>query len=280
MALRHYRPTTPGRRHRVDLVPEFDKKARSEKSLLKPLKKRAGRSSAGRISVRHQGGGAKRLYRVIDFKRDKFEISGVIKQIEFDPNRGANIALVVYKDGEKRYILAPLGLKAKDSVLSSSKARLEFKVGNAMPLRFVSVGQPVHNVELFPGRGGQLARGAGNFLAVTAHEENGQYSQVKLPSGEVKRVRSDCMATVGQLGNLDLKNVKLGKAGRKRLMGIRPGVRGVAMHPAAHPHGGGEGRSGIGMPSPKSPWGKKTLGKKTRRRKHTDKYLVRDRRKK
>ncbi|MFH1896496.1 MAG: 50S ribosomal protein L2 [bacterium] len=280
MALKRYKPTTPGRRHRVDLVPEYDKGAVPEKSLLKPLKKRSGRGNTGRVTTRHQGGGSKRKYRIIDFKRDKFGIEGRVRQIEYDPNRGANIALIVYKDGEKRYILAPQGLRREDWVVSLAKERADLKPGNAMPLKFVPVGQPVHNVELFPRKGGQMARGAGTYLTVTAHEENGKYVQVKLPSNEVKRVLADCMATVGQLGNADLKNVKLGKAGRSRHRGVRPAVRGVAQHPGSHPHGGGEGRSGIGMPSPKSPWGKKTLGKKTRRRKHTDKYLVRDRRKK
>jgi len=280
MALRRYRPITPGLRHRVDLVPEYDKGAKPEKSLLTPLKKKAGRGNTGRVTTRHQGGGSKRKYRLIDFKRDKFGIEGKVWQIEYDPNRGANIALIVYKDGEKRYILAPSGLKGGDWVVSLSKERADLKPGNAMRLKFVPVGQPVHNVELFPGKGGQLARAAGTYLTVTAHEENGQYVQVKLPSNEVKRVLADCMATVGQLGNADLKNVKLGKAGRSRHRGIRPSVRGVAQNPRSHPHGGGEGRSGIGMPSPKSPWGKKTLGKKTRKRKHTDKYLIKDRRRK
>jgi large subunit ribosomal protein L2 len=280
MALKRYKPTTPGRRHRVDLVPEFDKDVKPEKSLLRPLKKKAGRGNTGRITTRHQGGGVKRQYRVIDFKRNKHDIEGIVRQIEYDPNRGANIALIVYKDGEKRYILAPVGLKSGAVVLSTGQKRLDFDPGNAMPLKFVAVGIQVHNVELFPGRGGQIARGAGNFLSITAHEDNGKYVQVKLPSGEIKRIRSVCMCTVGQIGNTDLKNIKLGKAGRKRHKGVRPAVRGVAMHPGQHPHGGGEGRSGIGMPSPKSPWGKKTLGKKTRKRKYTDKYLVKDRRKK
>jgi len=279
MALKRYKPTTPGCRHRVDLVPEYDRKAKPEKSLLRPLKKKGGRGNTGRVTTRHRGGGSKRKYRLIDFKRDNFGIEGKIAQIEYDPNRGANIALVAYSNGQKRYILAPQGLAKGDTVVSLKDKRPDLSPGNALPLKFVPAGHPVHNVELFPGRGGQMARGAGNYLTVTAHEESGEYVQVKLPSGEVKRVRGVCMATIGQLGNADLKNVKLGKAGRSRHRGVRPSVRGVAMHPGAHPHGGGEGRSGIGMPSPKSPWGKKTLGKKTRKRKNTDKYLVKDRRK-
>lgn len=279
MALKRYKPTTPGRRHRVDLIPEYTIDSAPEKSLLITIKKRSGRGNTGRVTTRHQGGGSRRRYRIIDFKREKYGIEAVIKQIEYDPNRGANIALAVYKDGEKRYILAPQGLKV-GSIVVSSKNRVEPEPGNATLLKNIPVGQPVHNVELFPKRGGQMARGAGNYLLITAHEPDGKYVQIRLPSGEIKRVLSECMATYGQLGNADLKNVKLGKAGRSRHRGIRPSVRGVAMHPDAHPHGGGEGRSGIGMPSPKTPWGKKTLGKKTRRRKHTDKYRVKDRRKK
>lgn len=279
--LKHYKPTTPGRRHRIDLVPEYDYSGRPEKSLTISLRKKsAGRNNLGRVTTRHQGGGSKNLYRIIDFKRDKYDVEGKVSRIEYDPNRGANIALIVYKDGEKRYILAPQGLKKDYTVMSGKTKRIELEPGYAMPLQFIPVGQPIHNVELFPGRGGQMARGAGNYLTITAQDEGSGYVQVKLPSGEIKKLRKDCMATIGQLGNADLKNVKLGKAGRKRHKGVRPAVRGVAMHPDAHPHGGGEGRSGIGMPSPKSPWGRKTLGVKTRKRKHTNKYIVKDRRKK
>jgi len=247
-------------------------------SALKKLRKikipRAGRSRSGKISIRHQGGGEKRFLRKVDFKRDKKEIEAKVVAIEYDPNRGANLALLNYIDGEKRYILAPLGLSIGDKVIAGEKAGL--KIGNALPLAKIPIGEKVHNLELIPNRGGQIVRGAGTAATILAKEE--QYVQVKLPSGEIRRIRKECYATLGQLGNLERKSKNLGKAGRKRHLGIRPTVRGVAQNPRAHPHGGGEGRSGIGMPSPKSPWGKKTLGKKTRKKKkQSDKYIIKRR---
>jgi large subunit ribosomal protein L2 len=244
-----------------------------ERSLIRPLRKRAGRNVHGRITVRHRGGGHKRRYRLIDFKRDKVGISARVKSIEYDPNRSARIALLVYGDGEKRYIIAPLGLQVGDTVVSGEDA--EIRVGNTLPLARVPPGTLVHNVELSPGRGGQMVRSAGTSAQVLAKE--GDYVTLRLPSGEVRLVRNECMATIGQVGNAEHGNIKLGKAGRKRWLGWRPGVRGSAMSPRDHPHGGGEGRTPIGMPSPKSPWGKKTLGKKTRYNKATDKYIVRRR---
>jgi len=247
-----------------------------ERSLLRPLRKRSGRNVHGRITVRHRGGGHKRQYRVIDFKRDKLDISARVESIEYDPNRSARIALLVYADGERRYIIAPLGLQVGDTVMSGAEA--EIRVGNALPLERIPLGTLVHNIELTAGRGGQLARSAGTSAQVLAKE--GEYVTLRLPSSEMRLVRKECMATVGQVGNVDQGNIKLGKAGRKRWLGFRPAVRGSAMTPRDHPHGGGEGRSPIGMPSPKSPWGKKTLGKKTRRNKSTNKYIVRRRAKK
>jgi len=243
---------------------------------LKFGRKRDVGRSRGRVSVRHKGGGAKRLYRRIDFKRDKRGIPAKVEAIEYDPNRSADIALLVYADGERRYILAPEGLEVGGEVLASDDAPV--KVGNAMSLTKVPVGTEVHNVELTPGRGGQLVRAAGTAAVIVARE--GNYVHLKMPSGEIRRARKSCWATIGRLTGVDRKTRRLGKAGVKRHMGIRPTVRGVVQHPDSHPHGGGEGKSGIGMPSPKTPWGKPTLGKKTRRRKHTDKYIVRGRRKK
>lgn len=238
------------------------------------LVRRAGRDKTGKISVRHQGGGEKRYFRKIDFKRDKRGIEAKVAVIEYDPNRGANIALLNYVDGEKRYILAPLGLKVGDKVLSGEN--VEIKVGNSMPLAKIPIGTQIHNIELTPGKGGQIVRGAGTTATILAREE--KYVQVKLPSGEIRRIRKECFATIGQVGNVERKTKKWGKAGRRRHMGIRPTVRGVVQNPRSHPHGGGEGRSGIGMPSPKSPWGKKTFGKRTRKRKkHSDKYIVKRR---
>jgi large subunit ribosomal protein L2 len=248
-------------------------RAEPERSLLRPLRKRAGRNAYGRITVRHRGGGHKRQYRLIDFKRDKVDIPARVRSIEYDPNRSARIALLVYADGEKRYIIAPLGLQVGDMVMSGGDT--EIRVGNALPLERVPLGTLVHNIELHAGRGGQMARSAGTSAQVLAKE--GEYVTLRLPSGEMRLVRKECVATVGQVGNVDQGNIKLGKAGRKRWLGYRPAVRGSAMSPRDHPHGGGEGRSPIGMPSPKSPWGKKTLGKKTRRNKATDKYIVRRR---
>jgi large subunit ribosomal protein L2 len=245
--------------------------------LARGLKKRAGRNFRGKITIRHRGGGHKRLYRQIDFKRDKFNIPGVVKTIEYDPNRSARIALVSYADGDKRYIIAPLGLKVDDKVMSSDRA--EIRPGNTLPLRYVPLGTMIHNVELQYGRGGQLVRSAGTSAQLIAREGN-EYATVRLPSGEERFIRQECLATVGQVGNVEHGNVKLGKAGRKRHLGIRPTVRGSAMNPNDHPHGGGEGRSPIGMPGPKTPWGKPALGKRTRRNKSTDKYIFRRRSKK
>jgi len=247
-----------------------------ERSLLRPLRKRAGRNVYGRITVRHRGGGHKRRYRLIDFKRDKTNVSARVKSIEYDPNRSARIALLSYADGEKRYIIAPLGLQVGDAVMSGENA--EIRVGHALPLKRIPLGTLVHNIELRAGRGGQMVRSAGTSAQVLAKE--GDYVTLRLPSGEMRLVRQECMATIGQVGNVDHGNIKLGKAGRKRWLGFRPAVRGSAMSPRDHPHGGGEGRSPIGMPSPKSPWGKKTLGKRTRCNKDTEKYIVRRRSKK
>jgi large subunit ribosomal protein L2 len=248
-------------------------RAKPHKPLVRELRKRAGRNNKGRISVRHRGGGHKRRYRLIDFKRDKLNIPARVETIEYDPNRSARIALLLYKDGERRYIIAPLGLRVGDAIMSGPDA--EVRVGNSLPLRGIPIGSLVHNVELEAGRGGQLARAAGVSAQVLGKE--GTYAQLRLPSGEVRRVHQDCMATVGQVGNTEHGNVKLGKAGRKRWMGWRPTVRGSAMDPNSHPHGGGEGRSPIGMPGPKTPWGKPALGKKTRRNKRTDKFIIRRR---
>ncbi len=273
MPVKTYKPTSPGRRGMTGSTFEEVTSTEPERSLLRPLNKRAGRNTYGRITVRHRGGGHKRQYRVIDFKRDKIGIPAQVKSIEYDPNRSARIALVVYADGEKRYIVAPLGLQVGDTVMSGGDA--EIRVGNAVPLERIPLGTLVHNVELAPGRGGQMVRSAGTSAQLLAKE--GHYVTLRLPSGEMRLVRKECMATVGQVGNVDHGNVKFGKAGRKRWLGFRPAVRGSAMSPRDHPHGGGEGRSPIGMPSPKSPWGKKTLGKKTRRNKATEKYIVRRR---
>jgi large subunit ribosomal protein L2 len=251
-------------------------RATPEKSLLRPLKKRAGRNFRGKITVRHRGGGHKRRYRALDFKRDKLGVPGRVASIEYDPNRSARIALIVYADGEKRYIIAPVGLMVGDVVESGPEA--EIQVGNALPISNIPVGTTIHNIELHIGKGGQMVRAAGTSAQLLAKE--GRYAQVRLPSGEVRLVNVQCMATIGQVGNTDHGNIKLGKAGRKRWLGFRPSVRGSAMDPGSHPHGGGEGRSPIGMPSPKSPWGKPTLGKKTRRNKSTEKWIVRRRGKK
>jgi large subunit ribosomal protein L2 len=247
-----------------------------EKSLLKPLKKSAGRNFRGKITVRRRGGGHKRRYRVVDFKRDKFGVPARVDTIEYDPNRSARIALLVYADGEKRYIIAPTGLMVGDAVSSGPDA--DIKAGNALPIYRIPLGTLIHNIELHPGRGGQLARSAGTSAQLMAKE--GPYAQVRLPSGEVRMVNQNCLATIGQVGNVDHGNISLGKAGRKRWLGRRPSVRGSAMDPASHPHGGGEGRSPIGMPGPKTPWGKPALGYRTRRSKLSNKYIVRRRGKK
>jgi large subunit ribosomal protein L2 len=273
MAIKVYKPTSPGRRGMTGSTFEEITPAEPERSLLRPLRRRAGRNVHGRITVRHRGGGHKRQYRLIDFKREKVGVPAQVRSIEYDPNRSARIALLVYADGEKRYIIAPLGLQVGDLVMSGEDA--EIRVGNALPLTRIPLGTLVHSIELHPGRGGQMVRSAGTSAQVLAKE--GDYVTLRLPSGEVRLVHKECMATIGQVGNVDHGNIKLGKAGRKRWLGWRPAVRGSAMTPRDHPHGGGEGRSPIGMPSPKSPWGKKTLGKKTRRNKATDKYIVRRR---
>ena len=274
MAIKKYNPTSPGRRGMTGQTFDEITRTEPEKSLVRPLNQRAGRNAYGRITVRHRGGGHARKYRLIDFKRDKYDIPARVDSIEYDPNRSARIALLVYADGEKRYIIAPLGLKVNDAVISS-RDEAEVHVGNALPLERIPMGTLVHNVELHPGRGGQMVRAAGSAAQLMARE--GDYVTLRLPSGEIRMVRKVCMATIGQVGNLDHANVKLGKAGRKRWLGFRPAVRGSAMSPRDHPHGGGEGRSPIGMPGPKSPWGWRTLGRKTRRNKGTEKYIVRRR---
>jgi large subunit ribosomal protein L2 len=273
MPIKVYKPTSPGRRGMS--VTTFDDitSTEPERSLLRPLRKKSGRNAQGRITVRHRGGGHKRRYRIIDFKRDKFGVPGRVASIEYDPNRSARIALLVYADGEKRYIVAPLGLKVNDVVESGPDA--DIRVGNALPIANIPVGSLIHNIELHRGKGGQLARSAGTSAQLLAKE--GQYAQIRLPSGEIRLINVDNLATMGQVGNTDWGNISLGKAGRSRWLGRRPTTRGSAMSPRDHPHGGGEGRAPIGMPSPKSPWGKKTLGKKTRRRKETEKWIVRRR---
>ena len=276
MPIKVYKPTSPGRRGMSVSTFEEITRTKPEKSLLRPLKKRAGRNFRGKITVRHRGGGHKRRYRVIDFKRDKFGVPGRVASIEYDPNRSARIALVVYADGEKRYIIAPVGLMVGDVIMSGADA--EIRAGNALPISDIPVGSTIHNIELHIGKGGQMVRAAGTSAQLLAKE--GRYAHVRLPSGEVRLVNVQCMATLGQVGNTDHGNIKLGKAGRKRWLGFRPSVRGSAMDPSSHPHGGGEGRSPIGMPGPKSPWGKPTLGYKTRRNKATEKWIVRRRGKK
>jgi large subunit ribosomal protein L2 len=273
MAVKIYKPVTPGQRGMTGYTFEEITKERPERSLIMPLHKTGGRNSYGRVTVRHRGGGNRRAVRVVDFKRDKVNIPARVAAIEYDPNRTARLALLNYADGEKRYMIAPLGLKVGDMVMTGPQA--DIRPGNSLPLANIPVGTLIHNIELKEGRGGQLVRSAGAAAQLLAKE--GDYAHVRLPSGEVRLVRQDCYATVGQVGNLDHSNVKLGKAGRKRHMGIRPTVRGSAMSPRDHPHGGGEGRQPIGMPGPKSPWGKPTLGYKTRRNKATEKYIVRHR---
>ncbi len=276
MPIKTYKPTSPGRRGMSVSTFEEITKTEPEKSLLAPLRKKAGRNVRGKITVRHRGGGHKRRYRLIDFKRDKFGIPARVTSIEYDPNRSARIALLTYADGEKRYIIAPLGLMVGGVLMSGPEA--EIRVGNALPLANIPVGTVIHNIELQQGRGGQLVRSAGTSAQLMAKE--GKYAHVRLPSGEVRLIHQQCMATIGQVGNTDHGNISLGKAGRKRHRGWRPTVRGSAMTPRDHPHGGGEGKAPIGMPSPKSPWGKPTLGYKTRRNKATDKWIVRRRGKK
>lgn len=272
MALKIYKPTSPGRRGMTGSTFEEITKKEPEKSLLLPMKKKAGRNNQGKLTVRHHGGGSKRKLRIIDFKRDKIGIPAEVVAIEYDPNRSANIALVQYNDGEKRYILAPLGLMV-GSIISSG-ADAEVKTGNALPLSKIPSGTMIHNIELHPGKGGQMVRGAGSVAQVMGRDDN--YTLIKLPSGEVRRILGTCMATIGQVGNIDHQNITFGKAGRRRWLGWRPTVRGSVMSPRDHPHGGGEGRSPRGMP-PKTPWGKPALGYKTRRNKVSNKMIVKRR---
>lgn len=273
MAIKIYRPTSAGRRNMT--ISAFDEITRSkpERSLLAPLRNKGGRNNRGVVTTRHQGGGHKRRYRIIDFRRDKWDVPGRIESVEYDPNRSARIALVVYQDGERRYILAPAELGVGDNIMSGPKA--EIRPGNALPIRSIPLGTVIHNIEIYPGRGGQLVRSAGNSAQLLAKE--GTMAQVRLPSGEVRYIDMNCCATIGTVSNSDHANQNLGKAGRKRWLGIRPSVRGIAMDPSAHPHGGGEGRSPVGMKAPKTPWGKPALGKKTRRNKDTNKFIVRRR---
>ena len=275
MSIKTYKPTTPSRRHMtVSGFDGVDKHATPEKSLVEVLKKKAGRNSYGRITVRHQGGGNKKKYRIIDFKRDKTDMPAEVLRLEYDPNRTAFIALVQYADGEKRYILAPAGLKAGDKVESSATA--DIKPGNCLPIANIPVGTVIHNIELYPGRGAQLVRSAGVAAQLMAKE--GNMAQVRLPSGEYRKVRMECKATIGQVGNIDHGNIHIGKAGRKRHMGWRPTVRGSVMNPCDLPHGGGEGKSPVGRPGPVTPWGKPALGYKTRKTKNpTDKFIVKRR---
>lgn len=274
MAIKSYNPTTPSRRQMTVTDYSGLSKVKPEKSLLEPKKKRAGRNNMGRITVRHHGGGNRNKYRVIDFKRDKVGMNANVLTLEYDPNRSAHIALLQYEDGEKRYILAPEGLKVGDTVRSGADA--DIKPGNAMPLQNIPTGTFIHNIEMAPGKGAQLVRSAGNTAQLMAKE--GAYALVRLPSGELRNVPVGCIATIGQLGNLDHENVKLGKAGKKRHMGIRPTVRGSVMNPNDHPHGGGEGKSPVGRPGPVTPWGKPTLGYKTRKKHNrSDKFIVKRR---
>jgi len=273
MAIKIYKPTTPSRRAMTGYGFDEITKDTPERSLIVVRTAHAGRNNQGRITVRHQGGGSRRYIRIIDFKRDKRDIPARVSAIEYDPNRTARLALLVYADGEKRYIIAPLGLKVNDSVVSGSTA--EIRPGNSLPIANIPIGTMVHNIELKEGKGGQLVRSAGSSAQLLAKE--GDFAQIRMPSGEVRLVPQKCYATIGQVGNTDHSNIKLGKAGRKRYMGIKPTVRGTAMSPRDHPHGGGEGRQPAGMAGPKSPWGKPTRGYRTRRNKKTDKYIVRRR---
>ncbi|ACX52616.1 MULTISPECIES: 50S ribosomal protein L2 [Ammonifex] len=273
MGVKRYKPTSPGIRFVTVSTFEEITKTEPERSLVKPLKRRAGRNNQGRITVRHKGGGHKRLYRIIDFKRDKDGIPAKVAAIEYDPNRSARIALLHYRDGEKRYILAPEGLKVGQEVMSGPEA--DIKVGNALPLRYIPVGTLVHNIELNPGEGGKLVRAAGTAAQILAKE--GDYAHIRMPSGEIRLIHLDCRATIGQVGNVDHENIVIGKAGRARWLGIRPTVRGSAMNPVDHPHGGGEGKAPIGLPHPKTPWGKPARGVRTRKAKPSDKFILKRR---
>lgn len=274
MAIKSYKPTSNGRRGMTVTDYSCLSKVAPERSLLEPMRKTSGRNSYGRITVRHHGGGQRRKYRVIDFKRNKLDMNATVLTLEYDPNRSAHIALVKYEDGEKRYILASNGLKVGDTICAGAEA--DIKPGNALPLINIPVGTFIHNIELYPGKGAQLVRSAGNMAQLMGRE--GARVLVRLPSGEMRYVPSDCMATIGQVGNIDHENVHLGKAGRKRHMGVRPTVRGSVMNPCDHPHGGGEGKSPVGRPSPVTPWGKPTMGYKTRaKHNRSDKFIVKRR---
>lgn len=274
MAIKKYKPTSPGRRNMTVSTFEEITKSQPEKSLLAPLNKKAGRNNRGVITVRHRGGGEKRQYRLIDFKRTKDDIPAKVAAIEYDPNRSANIALLHYVDGEKRYIIHPKGLKVGDTIVSGPNS--DIKVGNTLPLANIPIGTIIHNIELKAGKGGQMVRSAGNSAQLMAKEND--YAQIRLPSGEVRMVRIECRATIGQVGNVEHENIRVGKAGKTRHKGFRPAVRGVVMNAEDHPHGGGEGRSPIGMPSPLTPWGTPTLGYKTRKKNKTsDKYIIKRR---
>jgi len=273
MAIKNYKPTTPGRRKMSALVNESITTSTPEKSLLVTIKKKSGRNNQGKITVRHQGGGVKRKYRIIDFKRNKYNVPGSVASIEYDPNRTANIALINYADGEKRYIIAPKGLEVGEQIVSGEN--VDIKVGNSLPIMNIPVGTMIHNIELRPGKGGELARSAGSSAQILGRE--GKYVMIRLSSGEQRKVLGTCYATVGEVGNEDSSLVKVGKAGRKRHMGIRPTVRGSVMNPNDHPHGGGEGRAPVGRKAPMTPWGKPALGLKTRKNKQSDKFIVRRR---
>ncbi len=276
MAVKKYKPVTPGQRNMTGYAFDEITKSKPERSLLVPLRKSGGRNAYGRVTVRHRGGGHRQFIRKVDFKREKRGIPAKVAAIEYDPNRTARLALLHYADGEKRYIIAPLDVKVGDSLMAGPSA--EIRSGNNLPIANIPVGTMIHNIELQEGRGGQLVRSAGGSAQLLAKE--GDFAQVRMPSGEVRLIRQVCYATIGQIGNLDHSNIKLGKAGRKRHKGIRPTVRGSAMTPRDHPHGGGEGRQPIGKPGPRTPWGKPTLGYRTRKNKQTDKYIVRRRSKK
>ena len=271
MAIKIYRPTSSGRRNMSVSTFEEITRSKPERSLLAPLRKKSGRNNRGVVTTRHRGGGHKRRYRIIDFRRNNFGVPGTVESIEYDPNRSARIALIVYNNGERRYILAAQGLRVGDTVMSGPSA--DIRPGNALPIRNIPLGTVVHNIEIYPGRGGQMVRSAGLGAQLLAKE--GTMAQVRLPSGEVRYVDMNCLATIGVVSNSDHANINMGKAGRKRWLGIKPATRGVAMDPGSHPHGGGEGRSPVGMKAPKTPWGKPALGKKTRRNKRTEKFIVR-----
>ncbi len=277
MPLVQSKPTSAGRRHHSSLKLKLATTRPSKRLIHRTIKKTAGRNNQGRITTRHHGGGHKRLLRHLDFKRNKFDITGTVKSLEYDPNRTSNIALIVYPDGDQRYIIAPVGLKIGAQIISATTA--DIHPGNTLPLKNIPVGTPIHNLEIKPGKGGQLIRSAGSAASIQSKE--GNFATVLMPSKEIRLIHINCLATVGQVSNPDHGNVKLGKAGRRRHLGWRPAVRGTAQHPGSHPHGGGEGRSGVGMKYPKSPWGKHARGKKTRRvKKYSDKYIIKDRRKK